>query len=305
VIAIVGATGVLGDRIARALLSEGRPVIAVTRDPAKATELARFGAEVRQANLTERASLAGACRGAESVVSTVHAILGRGQNRSELVDDEGQRALIDAAKSEGVGHFVMMSAIGVSADHPIDFWRSKHRAEQHLKASGMSYTIIRPTMFMETHAHLLLGRSILEKGSATIFGSGEQKVNFVAAGDVARLVIRVLGDARARDTTIEIGGPENLSRNEVAALYGRLAGREPKLRHLPLGVLRALSAVMRPLHPGVSRVMQSGVVMSELDETFDPSGTLKKYPMTLTKLEEFVRARVEEHRREQAGRRSS
>jgi hypothetical protein len=45
--------------------------------------------------------------------------------------------------------------------------------------------------------------------------------------------------------------------------------------------------------------------MSERDETFDPSGTSKKYPMTLTKLEEFVRARVEEHRREQAGRRSS
>ena len=176
-------------------------------------------------DLTEPASLAAACRGVEVVVSATHAMLGRGRYRSERVDDAGQRALIDAAKAAGVRHFVYTSVLGASPDHPVDFWRTKFKVEQHLKASGLSWTILRPAAFMELHAHELIGKSIIAGGAATILGRGDRPMNFVAVRDVARLAVRAATDPALRGQTIEIGGPENLTQNEVAALYGRFCGR--------------------------------------------------------------------------------
>jgi uncharacterized protein YbjT (DUF2867 family) len=61
--------------------------------------------------------------------------------------------LIDVAKDTGVERFVYTSAQHVSPSHPTDFYRNKAKAEAHLRASGLSYTILRPPAFMEWHVH--------------------------------------------------------------------------------------------------------------------------------------------------------
>jgi uncharacterized protein YbjT (DUF2867 family) len=114
-------------------------------------------------------------------------------------------------------------------------------------------------------------------------------MNFVAVRDVAHLAVRAATDPALVGRTIEIGGPENLTQNEVAALYGRLCGREPKVRHVPLTVLRWLAAAIRVCHPGVARVMRASTDTDGLDRTFDPAALLRDYPMTLTRLEDVAR----------------
>ena len=109
-ILIVGATGVLGREATQKLILEGHRVRALVRTPEKAADLKQLGAEVIQGDLTDPASLACACQGVTSVLSAAHGMLGRGKNRSELVDDAGHRALIDAAKAAGVKHFMYVSA---------------------------------------------------------------------------------------------------------------------------------------------------------------------------------------------------
>lgn len=204
----------LGSDIARQLLKAGDRVVAITRDRARAAALASAGAEVRVADLTDTASLRAACRGADVVVAAAHALLGRGRYRSERVDDVGHRALIDAARAEGVRRFVYTSVLGASPDHPVDFWRTKHGVEQSLKASGLSWTILRPAAFMERHAH----------EPATILGRGDRPMNFVAVRDVARVAVHAVREPSAAGRTLEIGGPENLTQDEVAALCGRSHG---------------------------------------------------------------------------------
>ena len=283
---MVGATGMLGRDVAR------RSSLAViawwgSRATVRGRRIsASLGAEIRVADLTEPASLAAACRGVDVVVSAAHAMLGRGRYTSERVDDAGQRALIDAAKAAGVRHFVYTSVLGASPDHPVDFWRTKFKVEQYLKASGLPWTILRPAAFMEMHAHELIGKSIIAGGTATILGRGDRPMNFVAVRDVARLAVRVVTDPALRGQTIEIGGPENLTQNEVAALYGQLCRCEPKVRHVPPGVLRVLATVIGPLHPGIARVMRASIAAESIDERWDASALLKEHPMALTRLEE-------------------
>ena len=292
-IGIVGATGTLGSLVASRLLADGQRVVAITRSPERAESLRSLGAEVRVADLTDRASLDDALRGTDTVFVAAHSLLGRGSRSSQRVDDAGHRAVIDAAIAQRAGHFVYTSVLGAMAGHPADFWRTKFEIELYLKASGLSYTILRPAAFMETHAHELLGKSILGGRTAAILGSGNQRMNFVSARDVAAIAVIVLTTPEARNATIEIGGPDNLTRNQVAELYARVSGRPLRLRHLPVGALRVLATVLGPVHSGISGVMRAAVAFESIDQTFDPTETLRRFPMTLTSIDEFVRERVQ------------
>ncbi len=287
-ILLVGATGVLGQETARQLIAVNHSVRAMTRTPQKATDLKALGAEVVQGDLTDLPSLARACNGVEIVIASAHSLFGRGKNRSENVDDQGHRDLIDAAKKANVRQFVYISAYGAAADHPVDFYRSKYRVEQYLQHSGLIYTILRPGAFMEWHAHRLLGKGILDKGKTTILGKGELPVSYVAADDIAQLIVMALDNPTAYSRIIDIGGPTNPSRNDVAALYGRLAGVTPKVTHISPRTLRFLSKVITPFHPGIGRVMFMSAALDAIDQSLDMSDTLRDFPIPLTSIEAFV-----------------
>lgn len=292
-ILVVGSTGVLGRAIVTRLRVEGRPVRGMARSIRKASDLESLGAEIVHGDLLDPPSLARACLGATHVIAAAHAMVGNGRNRSEAVDDAGHRALVDAARAAGVAHFVYTSALGASPDHPLDFFRTKYAVEQYVKGSGLSHTILRPSAFMEWHAHAFNGKGIVERGKTTLLGRGTRPRNFVAAHDVAVMAVRALTDPVMRGQIIEIGGPQNVTDNEVSALYGRVLGVTPTITHVPPAVLRVASVVLKPLAPGLSRVMRlSGLPDDAYDATFDPAVTLQAYPMRLTTLEEFVREKV-------------
>ena len=292
-ILVVGATGVLGQKTARLLLADGHQVRAMTRVAERASDLAQQGAEIIVGDLVDPDSLVRACRGVDRVFAAAHSFLGKGQYRSEAVDDRGHRALINAAHSQGVKRFVYTSALGVSPSHPIDFHRTKYAVEQHLQASGLEHVILRPSAFMEWHAHIFNGKSILEKSRTQLLGSGTKPRNFVAAIDVAQLAASALTAPVIRRRVIEIGGPGNFSNNEVAELYARTAGIEARISHLPRTLVGALARIARPIHPGVSRVMHlSSLPDDAFSETFDSANLLRDHPMRLTSLQEFVQEQV-------------
>ncbi|HEY3583120.1 MAG TPA: NAD(P)H-binding protein, partial [Casimicrobiaceae bacterium] len=104
-ILVVGATGVLGREVTKRLLADGRAVRATTRDPERADDLRKLGAEVIHADLIDPPSLARACEGVEAVLAAAHSLMGTGKYASEAVDRDGHRALIDAAKAARVARF--------------------------------------------------------------------------------------------------------------------------------------------------------------------------------------------------------
>lgn len=294
-ILVVGASGFLGRETTKLLLCEGQQVRAMTRTPAKVDDLKKLGAEVIQADLIDPPSLKRACQGADRVIAAAHSMLGKGKYKSEAVDDRGHRALIDVAKAVGVAHFVYTSTLGAGPENPIDVFRTKGRIEEYLKASGLSYTILRASAFMEWHTHIFNGRSILEKGKTSLIGTGNKPRNFIAVHDVAQFAIQALMDPKLKNRTIDIGGPQNLTNNQVAELYGKMAGVTPKVSHMPAGMAKVMSIAFKPFHPGLSRVMYMGSLPDDaFNEQFDAAPLLTEFPRHLTTLEDFVRERVAE-----------
>ena len=261
----------------------------MTRLQLKADDLKKRGAVIVKGDLRDPESLEFALRGVTTVISATHSILGKGDEASELVDDEGQRALIDTAKRAGVGGFIYTSVFGASLDHPIDFWQTKARIERYLRDSGMAYTIIRPTAFMDFHAYELIGKAVTTGKRVALFGAGRNPRNFVAANNVAELVVRAVDDEEMRGEVIEIGGPENLTGRQVVAVFERVSGKKAKVSSVPLMLLRTAAAGMSKIHPGINRVIRYGVIAETTDQRFDPSEFLSRYPMELTRLDEFAR----------------
>ena len=191
----------------------------MTRTPDKAQSSQDLGAEIVQGDLRDQDSLVRACQGVDAVLASAHSIMGKGSEASKYIDDQGHRWLIDAAKAAGVNHFVYVSAHGAAPDNPSNFFRIKYKMEQYLRNSGLSFTILRPTAFMESHAYMLIGQPILETGKVTLFGKGENPRNFVAATDVAHFAVMMLLKAEGSGEILEIGGPENLTNMQVVGLY--------------------------------------------------------------------------------------
>lgn len=291
---VVGATGALGRPVVRLLRERGVAVRALNRHPEQASDLAALGAEVVQGDLIDPASLRRACTGVTCVLACAHGILGRGRWRSEAVDDQGHRSLIEAAREARVERFVYVSAHGARADHPVDFFRTKHRVEQLLAAGGLQHAILRPTAFMEHHVHNFVGQSVLDKGRVQLIGPATKPRNFVAASDVATFAVRALLEQPLPFRTLAIGGHGHLSNLEVARLYARLAGIDLKASHLPVRVARLIARLASPWHPGMARIMGMLALPDEaFDERFDGAAALElAHGLRLKRTEDFVAEQV-------------
>lgn len=287
-ILIVGASGRLGSVVAERLLAQGKAVRAMTRTPPTLAHLRQQGAEVVSGDLRDPASLLRACQGVEQVLAAAHALDGKGDNNPHSVDDMGNRQLIDAAKAAGVNHFVFVSILGAIPDAPVEFFRIKYHTEEYLRESSLSFTIIRPSAFMDLWAQFI-GQPILERGKTTIFGRGNNPINFVAVEDVARFVFAALDGAGAGKRVIEVGGPENLTLNQVAEIFERASGRQAKKRHVPLPMMRVMSILLQPVNPAVSRLIRLGILMDTAKLCYDMTETARAFGIQLTRMEEIAR----------------
>lgn len=144
----------------------------------------------------------------------------------------------------------------------------KFAAEQHLRRSGVPWTIIRATAFLETWISVLQqtrGRS----GRPLVFGHGQQPIAFVSARDVAAVAGEAATDPRMRGRLIEIRGQQQLTMSELAEAVQTAAGLDAPPRHLPRPLLRLLAATASPISPVTARQNRVAIVM----DTSQPPGT--------------------------------
>src|SRR5437868_8551050 len=149
-ILVAGATGVLGSEVVRRLIARGeevRAMVRVTSAPEKIERLKNFGAEIVRADLKEPRTLLTACAGVNAVISTVTTIVTSQPGDSfEATDGEGNKALVDAAKKAGVAKFIFVSFdASKSPDTPLS--SAKKDVEEHLKKSGLDYTVLHSSLF--------------------------------------------------------------------------------------------------------------------------------------------------------------
>ncbi len=288
-ILVAGGTGRAGREIVRLLLARGFPVRVLTREPSRGRLLALQGAQVVAGDVRDREAVGAAMEGVHTVISAVHGFAGPGATSPTAVDWRGNLNLVQSASLHDAEHMIILSAHGAAPDHPMELYRMKHRAEEALKASGMAWTILRATAFMETWA-TLVGQPLLTTGRTTIFGRGRNPINFVSAHDVARFAELAVMDSTLRGKVVEVGGPENLTFEQVVSIFERESGRQGTTTHIPRAMMRAMSLLLRPIKPGMARQIQAGVVMDTVDMTCDGSARACRYPsVPLTTLAGVVR----------------
>ena len=287
-ILVAGGTGRVGGEVVRLLSGAGFAVRVLSRDPIRAAERGWQSVEVVTGDVREPASLERALAGVSTVVSTVTGFA-PGEPGPRAIDDEGNRALIGAARAAGAEHFVLVSIAGASQSHQLEIHRAKHRAEEELRRSGLAWTIVRPTVLMETWA-LVVGEPIRKGGRARVFGRGDNPVNFVSADDVAAFVVRAVLERTLRGVILEVGGPENLTLNQVAALCQQTCARSGPVAHVPLPILRLASMVVPRLKPDIGRLIEAAVDMDTADMRFDSAELERRFPDSrLTRFAEVAR----------------
>ena len=262
-ILVAGGTGTLGNELVRRLLARGARVRVLSRNAAK--HPASPQVEVVEGDVRDRPSLDRAVAGVTTVVSAVHGFLDKEGPRA--IDRDGNGNLISAARAAGAEHFVLVSIAGASADSPMELFRMKYAAEQELERSGLAWTIVRPTAYMETWLGLI-AVPLVQTGKVRIFGRGQNPINFVSAHDVASVIETATTDRAKRGVAIDVGGPEDLSFVEFSRVIEQTMGKTAAISHVPLPMMRAMSLVMKPLNPALARQIQGGVVMDTTDLTF-------------------------------------
>ncbi len=290
-ILVAGATGTVGGEVCRRLAARripARALVRATSDPAKVDALRALGMEVVTGDLRDPASLAEACRDVSAVIATASSMpfaYQPGVNDIATTDLEGALHLIDAAKTAGVERFVYTSFSGnIDLDFPLR--NAKRTVEAYLKLSGLSYTILRPSYFMEVWLSPAVGFDAAN-AKATIYGNGNNPIRWIALGDVAEFAVRSLDNPAARNAILELGGPAALTPEQVVGIYERIHGRPFEVAHVPSDALVAQqSAATDPMQQsftGLMRCYANG-------DPIDMRATLRAFPVVLTSVDEYAAA---------------
>lgn len=287
-ILIAGATGILGYEICRLLAENGkdiRSLVRETSDQEKIGKLKSLGAEIVYGDLKNRESLTAACDGASTIISTVSSTLARQEGDSiESVDRQGQLNLIETAQSAGVSHFIYISFPDSGISFPLQ--DAKRSAEEALKSSGMTYTILQPTDFMEVWLSPMLGLDAAN-GFARIYGTGENKLSWISYKDVAKFAAASVDNSAARDAVIELGGPEALSHLEVVAVFENVMGKAFTIEHVAEEALREQKAAATD---SLQKSFAGLMLGTAAGNIIDMEDTVQDFRVELTSVKEYARS---------------
>jgi len=292
---VVGATGLVGGEICRRLAAEHKPVRALVRpdaDGSRIEDLRKDGVEVATGDLKDAASLQAACAGVTAVLSTASAAQSHQPGDSiESVDRQGHLQLIEAAKASGAKHFVYVSFSPMAEDFALQ--RAKREVERALAASGLTYTILRSTFFMEIWFSPQVGFDAASR-RARIYGTGENRISWISFPNVAEFAVRSLEAPAACNAILPLGGPEALSPLEVVRIFEEAAGSPFTVEHVLESVLRSGKAAARTALAEAFAALSLGYAHGDVIEM---RAVLEAMPVRLVSVREYAKWLVSEERK--------
>jgi divinyl chlorophyllide a 8-vinyl-reductase len=261
---LLGATGTIGLATARALIQRGHEVVCFVRPRPSAkgqltqslTTSALEGATMRYGDPTDAASLVRdgfAQERFDAVVSCMASRTGTPRD-AWRVDHQAHVHALDAAKAAGVKHFVLLSAICVQKPL-LAFQHAKLAFEKTLIASGLTYSIVRPTAFFKSLSGQL---ERVKKGKPfLIFGDGQLTAcKPISDHDLGDFIAGCLDDTDRHNQVLPIGGPgPAITPRQQGEYLFQLLGKEPRFKSVPVGLMDVIIGalnVVGKLFPAVA-----------------------------------------------------
>jgi uncharacterized protein YbjT (DUF2867 family) len=242
---VTGGTGFVGTHVVNRLLQRGHTVAILARNPGRARNRYNRPVEAVEGNVLDPASLAKAFAGRDTIVHLVGIINEKGDQTFDRMHREAAENAVAAARAAGVSRYLHMSAMGSSEDSPSQYGRTKAAGERAVRASGLAWTIFRPSIIFgpgDGFVSLLAPIVRHNPGFIPVIGPGTTKFQPVSIFDVARVFADALENPATAGRTYELGGPEVLTLNDIYREIAAAVGKPRKpLIHFPLWYGRLLA----------------------------------------------------------------
>jgi uncharacterized protein YbjT (DUF2867 family) len=258
-ILVTGAAGFVGWHTIPSLLDAGHRVVAMVRDDAagetvtrRLSPVQRDGVEIRSGDVTKPDSLTAVIRDVDAVLHLVAIPRDYDDGQSlRLVNTEGTRNVLEAARAAGVRRFVHQGAMGVVDDPELHYASSKARAEALVAASGLDWTILKPSLLFgpgDGFFNILAGLVRISPGILPLTGTGQSRFQPLWIGDLARIVVAVFGDPSTIGRTYELGGPAYWTYREIVEEVLRGMGTRRALLPMPVALIRLVAGSAEFVH---------------------------------------------------------
>lgn len=218
-ILVYGATGTQGTPVADQLLTKGRHTRVVTRDGSRAAQWASRGAEIAVADLGDADSLAAANDGIDHVVLQLPL-----QYDFELHEAYGRNA-VDAAKAAGVKLMVFNTSAHVISGQNVHVYEARQNVVDYLHASGIPSVVLRPTFYYEIFLGPWIRPAIVGSGVVAFPLPAQFPMSWVSAAETAAYAVAALDRPDLAGKEFDIGGPEALTGENIAARFADVTGR--------------------------------------------------------------------------------
>ena len=285
-ILVVGATGFLGMEICHQLTAANKNVNGLIRQGSakeRVNTLRQLGVQLIEGDLKGRSSLKKALQGITTIISTASSTMSKQDGDSiQTVDNDGQANLVDEAVAAGVSNYIYISIPSMEGDFPLQ--NAKRRVEKKIMDTGMTYTILKPTFFMEAWLSPTIGFDFLNS-KATIYGEGKNKISWISIQDVAAFAVASINNLAVKNKSIELGGPEALSPLEVVALFEKTGGKKFELQHVPV---EALQGQKNAAPDDLSKTFASLMLVYAGGNEINMEQALKAIPLKLNSVRDYA-----------------
>lgn len=256
-ILVTGAAGFVGSHLVKGLVKAGHEVRALVRDLESAAGIKGRNVNLFVGDVTEPDSLTGVAEGCDAVIHLVGIIQPGPGYTFQSIHQEGTQNIIDAVReSWSVRHFIYQSALGTRKGAVSEYHRTKYIAEELTRGSGLNYTITRPSIIFGKGDGFTtrLTQVIRLAPVVPVIGPGKGLLQPVYIEDLVKVFVGIVGNPDYYGMTLEVGGPEELTFDEVVEdLRSALHSVKPVI-HVPTALMRPAAALMERIlpHPPVT-----------------------------------------------------
>ncbi|MBA3877043.1 MAG: complex I NDUFA9 subunit family protein [Anaerolinea sp.] len=255
---VTGASGFVGSHVVPALLDAGHRVVALVRSEAAGERVLRrlpadrrVAVELRCGDVTDPATLPTALDGVEAVVHLVALPSDRNGGASlRLVNTEGTRNVVAAMQAAGVRRLVHLGALGVADDPKLHYASSKAKGEAIVAASGLDWTILKPSLMYgprDGFFNILAGLVRMSPLIVPVPGSGSSRFQPLAIDDLARVVVRSLEDPGTIRGIYPLGGPRYWTYREILGETLRAMGTRRTILPMPVPLISLVAGAAETL----------------------------------------------------------
>ncbi len=275
-ILVTGGSGFIGRRVVSRLEEAGHRVRVLARGLRRAD--LPDGVETVQGNVVSGQGLSQAMEGVQKVVHLVAIIRESRDQTFRGVIRQGTERTVEAAKVAGVKKFVYVSAIGAQDNPTYPYLHAKWQAERAVTLSGLKHTILRPSIVFGAGDEFINALAGLVRYNPIVPVAGDGKARFqpIWVEDLVTCIVACLDEGAHDGETLEVGGPEHLTYDEMLDTVKDALGRSRLKAHVPLAVMRPLAQAMEWLlaKPPVTREQ---LKMLALDNTTETDSVMRNF----------------------------